>query len=54
MEPPGIPGRFNRKAQVIVNLCVGGMLIARTTDDPTLRKQLRAAARGEALRLLAD
>jgi len=26
------------------------MLIARTTDDPTLRKQLRAAARGEALR----
>jgi len=44
----------NRKAQVIVNLCVGGMLIARTTDDPTLRKQLRAAARGEALRLLAD
>ena len=44
----------NRKAQVIINLCVGGMLIARTTDDPTLRKQLRAAARGEALRLLAD
>jgi TetR/AcrR family transcriptional repressor of nem operon len=44
----------NRKAQVIVNLCVGGMLIARTTDDPGLRKQLRAAARGEALRLLAD
>jgi TetR/AcrR family transcriptional repressor of nem operon len=44
----------NRKAQVIVNLCVGGMLIARTTDDPTLRKQLRAAARGEALRLLHD
>ena len=43
----------NRKAQLIVNLCVGGMLIARTTDDPGLRKQLRAAARGEALRLLA-
>ena len=43
-----------RKAQLIVNLCVGGMLIARTTDDPTLRKQLRSAARSEALRLLAD
>jgi AcrR family transcriptional regulator len=42
-----------RKAQVIVNLCVGGMLIARTTDDASLRKQLRAAARSEALRLLA-
>jgi TetR/AcrR family transcriptional repressor of nem operon len=41
-----------RKAQLIVNLCVGGMLIARTTDEPTLRKQLRAAARSEALRLL--
>lgn len=44
----------NRKAQLIVNLCVGGMLIARTTDDPRLRKQLRAAARTEALRLLAN
>jgi TetR/AcrR family transcriptional repressor of nem operon len=43
-----------RKAQIIVNLCVGGMLIARTTDDLTLRRQLRAAARGEALRLLAN
>jgi TetR/AcrR family transcriptional repressor of nem operon len=42
-----------RKAQLIVNLCVGGMLIARTTDDPGLRQQLRAAARSEALRLLA-
>lgn len=43
----------NRNAQLIVNLCVGGMLIARTTDEPTLRKQLRATARSEALRLLA-
>jgi AcrR family transcriptional regulator len=43
-----------RKAQVIVNLCVGGMLIARTTDDLTLRKQLRATARAESLRLLAN
>jgi hypothetical protein len=46
--------RATRKAQLIVNLCVGGMLIARTTDDPTLRQQLRAAARAEALRLLAN
>lgn len=45
--------RATRKAQLIVNLCVGGMLIARTTDDPGLRKQLRATARSEALRLLA-
>jgi TetR/AcrR family transcriptional repressor of nem operon len=44
----------DRKAQLIVNLCVGGMLIARTTDDPSLREQLRAVARSEALRLLAD
>ena len=43
----------NRNAQLIVNLCVGGMLIARTTDEPTLRKQLRTVARSEALRLLA-
>jgi TetR/AcrR family transcriptional regulator, transcriptional repressor for nem operon len=45
--------RARHKAQLIVNLCVGGMLIARTTDDASLRKQLRAAARSEALRLLA-
>jgi TetR/AcrR family transcriptional regulator, transcriptional repressor for nem operon len=41
-----------RKAQVIVNLCVGGMVIARTTDDAALRKDLRAAARRQALGLL--
>ncbi len=43
-----------RKAQLMVNLCVGGMLIARTTDDPGLRKELRATARSEAMRLLAS
>ena len=43
-----------RKAQLIVNLCVGGMLIARTTDDPRLRKELRAAARSESHRLLGE
>lgn len=42
-----------RKAQLVVNLCVGGMLIARTTDDPILCRQLRQVARSEALRLLA-
>ena len=41
-----------RKALLIVNLCVGGMLIARTTDDPALRRVLRAAARKEARGLL--
>ena len=41
-----------RKAMLIVNLCVGGMIIARTTDDPTLRKTLRATARSEAKRML--
>lgn len=41
------------KAQVIVNLCVGGMVLARTTDDPALRRSLRATARSQALTLLA-
>ena len=50
---PGRDRQRTRKAQLIVNLCVGGMLIARTTDEPGLRKQLRAAARAEAMRLLA-
>jgi TetR/AcrR family transcriptional regulator, transcriptional repressor for nem operon len=42
-----------RKALLIVSLCVGGMVIARTTDDPKLRNTLRTAARKEALSLLA-
>jgi AcrR family transcriptional regulator len=41
-----------RRAQVIVSLCVGGMVLARTTDDPQLRRSLRAAARQQALALL--
>ena len=49
--PPGDRSAA-RKALVIVNLCVGGMVIARTTDDPRLRKAMRAAARSEALALL--
>lgn len=42
------------KAQLIVNLCIGSMVIARTTADPSLRRSLRAAALKEALRLLGD
>jgi hypothetical protein len=41
-----------RRAQTIVSLCVGGMVLARTTNDPVLRKSLRAAARKQALALL--
>jgi AcrR family transcriptional regulator len=41
-----------QRAQAIVALCVGGMVLARTTDDPTLRASLRAAARTQALALL--
>lgn len=41
-----------QRAQAIVALCVGGMVLARTTDDPTLRATLRAAARHQALMLL--
>jgi TetR/AcrR family transcriptional regulator, transcriptional repressor for nem operon len=42
----------DRRAQTIVALCVGGMVLARTTNDPVLRKSLRAAARHQALALL--
>ncbi|KQZ44347.1 TetR/AcrR family transcriptional regulator [Duganella sp. Root1480D1] len=41
-----------QRAQAIVALCVGGMVLARTTDDPTLRKSLRTSARQQALMLL--
>ncbi len=43
-----------RKSLLMVSLCVGGMVIARTTDDPGLRKTLRNAARLEALALLEE
>jgi TetR/AcrR family transcriptional regulator, transcriptional repressor for nem operon len=43
-----------RRAQTIVSLCVGGMVLARTTNDPELRRSLRAAARHQALALLGD
>jgi len=41
-----------RRAETIVSLCVGGMVLARTTHDPDLRKSLRASARHQALALL--
>ncbi len=41
-----------RRAETIVSLCVGGMVLARTTNDPELRKSLRAAAKHQALALL--
>lgn len=41
-----------QRAQAIVALCVGGMVLARTTDDPDLRRTLRQSARQQALSLL--
>jgi AcrR family transcriptional regulator len=41
-----------RRAQAIVSLCVGGMVLARTTHDAELRKSLRTSARLQALELL--
>jgi TetR/AcrR family transcriptional regulator, transcriptional repressor for nem operon len=41
-----------QRAEAIVALCVGGMVLARTTHDPMLRKSLRAASRRQALVLL--
>ena len=40
------------RVQLIVTLCVGGMVLARTTSDPALRDSIRAAARKQALALL--
>jgi len=41
-----------RKAQVIVSLCVGGMILARTTNDEGLKRSLRKASRRQALEML--
>jgi AcrR family transcriptional regulator len=40
------------RANSIVSLCVGAMLLANTTDDPDLRRSLRRSARRSALDLL--
>lgn len=42
----------DRRAQAMVSLCVGGMVLARTTNDPDLRRSLRKSARSQALALL--
>ncbi len=42
----------SRRAETMVALCVGGMVLARTTNDLGLRKSLRASARHQALALL--
>jgi AcrR family transcriptional regulator len=42
----------DRRADAMVSLCVGGMVLARTTNDPELRTSLRASARHQALALL--
>jgi TetR/AcrR family transcriptional regulator, transcriptional repressor for nem operon len=51
---PASDAQAPAKAQVILNLCVGGMVVARTTDDPLLRQSLRSAALDQALRLLGQ
>lgn len=43
-----------QRAQTMVSLCVGGMVLARTTNDAGLRKSLREAARKQALDLLEN
>jgi TetR/AcrR family transcriptional repressor of nem operon len=50
----GQSAQGRRQALVIVNLCVGGMVIARTTHDPELRKSIRQASRAQALAILDD
>jgi TetR/AcrR family transcriptional regulator, transcriptional repressor for nem operon len=47
----GAPDREER-AQAIVALCVGAMVVARTTHDTGLRGSVRATARQQALALL--
>jgi TetR/AcrR family transcriptional regulator, transcriptional repressor for nem operon len=42
----------DQRAESMVSLCVGGMVLARTTNDPGLRRSLRASARHQALALL--
>jgi TetR/AcrR family transcriptional regulator, transcriptional repressor for nem operon len=49
---PASDARAREKAEIILNLCVGGMVVARTTSDPALSSCLRKAARTQALSLL--
>jgi TetR/AcrR family transcriptional repressor of nem operon len=41
-----------QRAQTIVSLCVGGMVLARTTNDTEFSKSLREASRKQALEML--
>ena len=41
-----------RKAELLVSICVGGMVLSRTTSDPALARSLRDTARTEALAIL--
>jgi AcrR family transcriptional regulator len=43
-----------QRALRMVTLCVGGMVLARTTDQPKLQKEVRDAARAQALALLDE
>lgn len=43
----------DRKAQLMVSLCVGGMVLARTTNDRKLRRSLRETAHAQVLALMA-
>lgn len=46
-------GRASKqKAELIVTLCVGGMLLSRTTSEPELARSLRASAKKQALAML--
>ncbi|MCY1058971.1 TetR/AcrR family transcriptional regulator [Nannocystis sp. SCPEA4] len=51
--PEGTPDADTR-VELIVTLCVGSMVLARTTHDPALSKSVRATARKQALALLAS
>jgi AcrR family transcriptional regulator len=51
---PASDPRASARARIILNLCVGGMLLARTTADAELRRSLRAAALEQALDLLGN
>jgi hypothetical protein len=42
------------RAEAIVSLCVGAMLLASTTDQPSLSTSLRSSAKRQALALLQD
>jgi AcrR family transcriptional regulator len=50
---PRMDAEAERKAQLVLSLCVGAMVIARTTTDAKLRAELRRAAREQALTILA-